>query len=124
MTAPFQPKVAFENSVLHLTLHNAAVVTTQDIEVVIDVDEFGDPSGVEIIGICEALGENALLRLADSLDGSEIRFSYDGAIDTAALGISVAAGSRVRDSIPKLGRAGLDAEGRWVTLDVACGSND
>ena len=116
---PFRPKVTFENSILRLALRDAAVVTTRDIEVVIDVDEFGDPSGLEIIGICEVLGENALVRLAENLDGSEIRFSYDGAIDTVALGVGIAAGSRVRESVPKLGRAGLDAEGRWVTLDVA-----
>jgi hypothetical protein len=88
-----------------------------DIDLTVDVDEFSDPSGIEVIGFSEALGR-AAAGLAQVTAGSSVRFGYDEEADAAAIGVDIAGGSSVRSSIPRRGRAGLDANGRLCVLEL------
>jgi len=119
MTLKFRPFASYENRALRVALQDPQRVTqSQELEVVIDLDEFGDPSGIEIVGLCFALGSRAAGRLSDLVTGPGVRFSYDPESDAAAIGVTVGSGTRVRKSIPKLATAGLDSDGQLVTLMV------
>ena len=119
MTNAFAPTASFLDGVLIVRFREPSTVTRWfDIDLTVDVDEFGDPSGVEVIGFSEALGQAAAAGLAQVTAGSSVRFGYDEEADAAAIGVDIAGGSRVTSSIPRRGRAGLDANGRLCVLEV------
>jgi uncharacterized protein YuzE len=119
MTYEFRPFASYENRALRVALQNPEGMTrSQELEVVIDLDEFGDPSGIEVVGFCSALGSRAAGRRSDLVTGPGVRFSYDRESDAAAIGVTVGSGTRVRKSIPKRATAGLDSDGQLVTLMV------
>jgi uncharacterized protein YuzE len=118
MTPEFRPVASFTNGSLRIAFADPRCVSeSRDLEVVVDLDEFGDPCGVEMIGMSAALGANAPV-LAESLAGEEVRFSYDRESDAAAIGVSVGTGTRVRRSVPRQAVVGLDSAGRLITVAI------
>ncbi len=118
MTADFRPTVTYDKTALRIVLRDPQhIAHRQELDVVIDLDEFGDPSGIEIIGLCSALGARAAER-PPVFESGDVRFSYDRESDAAAIGVDVGSGTRIRSSVPKRALAELDEQGRLSTIVV------
>lgn len=89
-----------------------------EVDVVVDVDEFGNPSGVELIGLRARLGASAADQFEELTRNFDVRVSYDRDADAVAIGTGIATGSRVSGSIPRRASAWLDASGRLLSIDV------
>lgn len=119
MTEGFRPRASYEGGTLRVVFRDPQrVARSHDVDVVVDLDEFSDPSGIEILGLCSVLGSNATDDLMNIAVGPDVRFGYDRESDAATIGVSVGTGTRVRKSIPRRANAGLDIEGRLVALEV------
>jgi uncharacterized protein YuzE len=94
-----------------------SVAQSRDVEVVVDLDEFGDPCGIEVIGLRAALGIH-VAEVTQLAAGRDVRFSYDHQSDSAAIGVSVGSGTRVRESVPRRATAGLDSDGHLVMFTI------
>jgi len=119
MTEGYRPRASYEAGTLRVVFRDPQRVTrSHDVDVAVDLDEFSDPAGIEILGLCSALGSNAANDLTEVAVGPDVRFGYDRESDAATIGVSVGSGTRVRKSVPRLANAGLDIEGRLVVLEV------
>ena len=119
MTGGFRPRVFYEAGTLRVMFRDPKQVTqSRDVDVAVDLDEFDDPSGIEVLGLCSVLGSHAADDLVDLAVGPDVRFGYDRESDAAAIGVAVGSGTRVRKSLPRRAVAGLDPDGRLVTIEI------
>jgi len=119
MNSSFRPIATIDGSALHISFRDpASKASSLPIKVVVDVDEFGSPIGVEILGCVSQIGANAIDGLVDILDRSAVRFSYDPETDAAAIGVAVGNGTRTAGSAPKQAEAFLDSSSRLVMIKV------
>ena len=119
MTTTFTPRAEYKDGTLRVAFRDPRFVKqSRDVGVVVDLDEFGDPCGIEVIGLQAALGAHAA-EMTQIAASQEVRFSYDGECDSAAIGVSVGSGSRVGKSVSRRATAGLDFSGRLVTVTIA-----
>jgi len=103
---------------LKIDFNECVEPTTRSVEVIVHVDEFGDPSGIELIGVQTALGQRAAEQFEELARHTEVRLSYDRDADAATIGTGIAMGSRIAKSATELATARLDSTGRLVSLEV------
>ncbi len=119
MNAGFRPVAKLNESTLHIAFRDPAMkVTSVPVKVIVDLDEFESPAGVEILGFEDQIGASAADGLSALVRGTNVRFSYDPEVDAAAIGVDIGTGSRTLRSVPKQAQAGLDASRRLLTIDV------
>ena len=119
MNSSFRPTATIDGSTLSISFRDPALKgSSRPIRVVVDVDEFGSPIGVEILGCTSQIGANAIDGLVEILDRSAVRFSYDLETDAAAIGVAVGNGTRTAGSAPKHAEAFLDSLSRLVMIEV------
>lgn len=119
MNTGFRPIAKLSESTLHIAFRDPAMkATSVTVKVVVDLDEFESPAGVEILAFEDQLGENAADGLSALVVGTNVRFSYDPEVDAAAIGVDIGTGTRTLRSVPKQAQAGLDASRRLLTIDI------
>ena len=115
----FRPYAKFENLSLVVVFRTpASTVLTVPIKVVVDLDEYGTPSGIEILGFEDQVGPGTANSIINLIEGSDVRFSYDPDTDSAAIGVALGDGTRTGRSVSKTGKASLDSDKKLVTIEV------
>jgi hypothetical protein len=120
VTSQVQPSVSWRDRALRIVFRGGAALMSgsRALEVVVDMDEFSDPAGIEILGVRATLGPCGVELLPDLLEGSDVRFGYDPETDAATIGLSIATGTRVRESIPVRATAALGLDGQLLSLEM------
>jgi uncharacterized protein YuzE len=115
----FRPFAQFEAFSLLIVFRDPTTrVVSISVRVVVDLDEFGSPAGVEILNFEDQLGPGTAISIFDLISGSDVRFSYDPETDSAAIGVAVGVGTRTARSLSKTGTATLDGSKMLVALEV------
>ena len=110
------PTAAIDDGVLLIQLADSDVVNAFDIDCVVDLTEFGDVVGVEILDLRRQLSDGVVE--ASPVDG-QINWSYDDEFDAFYVHVIDGRG-QVQRSVT--GKARLDSEKRLVQLELPIGS--
>jgi uncharacterized protein YuzE len=108
----FLPYAEIEQAVLRVQLVDAGGVRSLDIDCVVDLTDFDEVVGVEILDLRKQLAGGTI---GPSVEGSSIRWSYDAEMDALYLHVMDGRGQVQRRSAAS---GQLDAGGRLVRLDV------
>jgi hypothetical protein len=119
MDSAGRPFATFSDGTLRVEFRDPAqIASLKPLEVVVELDEFGCPLGIEIIGLETQLGQGTSENLDQLVGGSDLRFSYDDESDAAIIGVSIGTGTRRAKSVPKRGTAGFDGSNRLISIEI------
>lgn len=108
----FLPYAEIEQDVLRVQLLDAGGVRSLDIDCVVDLTDFDEVVGVEILDLRKQLAGGTV---GPSIEGGGIRWSYDAEMDALYLHVT---DGRGQAQWRLTARGQLDAGGRLVQLDV------
>lgn len=108
----FRPHAELEGSVLHVQILGADPVRSLDVRCVVDLTDFGEVVGVEVLDLRTQLEGGAI---APPRSTGEISWSYDADIDALYIHVAHGAG-QVQQSA--LARTQLDSAGRVVDMSI------
>jgi hypothetical protein len=108
----FRPWAPIEGGVLRVQLLDSEPVHSLDVDCVLDLTDFEDVVGVEVLDVTKQLTGGTV---EPPSQDSSVRWSYDAEMDALYLHIAEGRGQMQRRSTA---RGQLDRNGRLVQLDV------
>jgi hypothetical protein len=120
MNSVRRPSATFSSGTLRIVFRDPAqIASLRPLEAIVELDEFGDPLGIEVIGLEAQVSQGVSEDLDQLVVGSDVRFSYDNESDAAVFGVAISTGTRRAKSVPKRGTAGLDSSNRLVSIEIS-----
>ena len=114
-----RPFATYRDGVLSLDFGGSGEpITQRTLDVVINVDEFGTPTGVEVLHLGRQLGATVAKQFDELAREDKGLVGYDGDVDAASIRIGIASGSRLGRTLPEVATVSLNAEGRILSMDV------
>jgi uncharacterized protein YuzE len=107
------PRFIADGTRVAIEFHESNVVRTVDVHSVVDLDDFGEVVGIEVLDWSRQLEGG---RLEGSSPSHSVRWSYDDEIDAIYFRLSGGRGQAQRSVIAV---TGIDVEGLVVRMDVS-----
>lgn len=108
----FQAFAEFRDGVLHVRTLDAEPARSMELRCVLDLNDFGDVIGVEVLDLARQLDGGAMDPLRRK---GAISWSYDDEIDALYIHVAEGRGQVQRSAV---GSAHLDSSGRVVALAI------